>query len=156
PRRERRRDRRELSGGDPEVPGTAALANARGDGLAHRRDRAEARCHPLARLQPHPGARARAGAGAEQPMSVRRIDDVLAELDARLSRGQTGRGRVGYFAVLYREVTAAVKDAILAGEFVDGERLERLDVAFAVRYFDALEAYRRGGQVTESWKIAFD
>jgi 15-cis-phytoene desaturase len=89
-------------------------------------------------------------------MSVRRIDDVLGNLDAIITRAVADGDRVGYFAVLYRKVTLALKEAIIAGEFVDGERLERLDVAFAIRYFDALEAYRKNEPVTESWRIAFE
>lgn len=46
--------------------------------------------------------------------------------------------RAGYFAVLYRKVTAKVKEGIAAGFFDDPGPMERLDVLFADRYLDAV------------------
>lgn len=89
-------------------------------------------------------------------MTVETIDDVIAALDAVVSRAETEGDRVGYFAALYRKVTVAMRAAIRAGEFLDGARFERLDVTFAKRYLDALEAYRRGAHVSDSWRVAFD
>ncbi|MEO8336528.1 MAG: DUF5995 family protein [bacterium] len=84
------------------------------------------------------------------------IDEVLAALDAIIARAIDERDRLGYFAVLYRTVTAAVKDGIAAGRFEDGPRMEHLDVAFATRYLRALDDYRRGVPTSRSWKAAFD
>lgn len=84
------------------------------------------------------------------------IDDVLARLDETIARSRREQSRLGYFAVLYRAVTAEVKAGIIAGRFEDGPRMERLDCIFAGRYLDALELYRRGERPTRSWAAAFD
>lgn len=47
-------------------------------------------------------------------------------------------------------------EGIEAGRFEDGERMERLDVVFALRYLDAMDALRRGDGGTRSWRIAFE
>ena len=83
------------------------------------------------------------------------IDDVIARLDAVLDRCIRERCRLGYFAALYRDVTVQVRAAIVAGEFDDGPRMERLDVTFASRYLDALERFWRGEPPTRSWLVAF-
>ena len=68
------------------------------------------------------------------------IDAVLRELDRVLAESRRQQSRLGYFAALYRDVTARVKAAIENGEFDDAARMERLDVRFAERYLDALAA----------------
>lgn len=83
------------------------------------------------------------------------VDDVLDALDAVIRRARERSERVGFFAVMYRAVTARVKDGIDAGFFDDGERLARLDVAFAARYLDALHAFQAGRRPTASWDAAF-
>jgi hypothetical protein len=90
------------------------------------------------------------------PTLARTIDDVIDLLDTIVNRAITHNDRVGYFAALYKTMTAAMRDAIRAGEFLDGARMERLDVAFANRYFEALWAYENGRPVTASWRVAFD
>ena len=84
------------------------------------------------------------------------IDDILQRMDGIIERCVRERCRLGYFAVLYRDVTVQVRAAIAAGEFDDGPRTERLDVIFATRYLDALERYWRGEQPTRSWLVAFE
>lgn len=86
----------------------------------------------------------------------RTIDDVLADLDAILAKSLAAPSRLGYFAALYRKVTAKVKEGIESGFFDDGPRMEKLDVVFASRYLDALALYEGGGRPTESWQVAFD
>jgi hypothetical protein len=83
------------------------------------------------------------------------IDEVLMRLDAIITRAMVEGDRLGFFAVLYRTVTAAVKEGIAAGRFEDGPRMERLDVAFANRYLEAFHAHRNGGAPTHSWRVAF-
>ena len=83
------------------------------------------------------------------------IDEVIARLDGIVEQAIVERDRLGFFAVLYRTVTAAVKHGIAAGRFEDGPRMERLDVAFANRYLDAFDAHQRGGTPTDSWQVAF-
>lgn len=81
---------------------------------------------------------------------------MLADLDTVLARAIDAGSRIGYFAAVYRTVTAAVRDGIEEGMFDDGARMERLDAVFAARYLDAVEAHRRGGAVTRSWRVALD
>lgn len=87
---------------------------------------------------------------------ARSIDDVLQRLDAIVAQAFTERDRLGFFAVLYRTVTAAVKDGIAAGQFEDGPRMERLDVVFANRYLEAFHEYRSGRAPARCWHAAFD
>lgn len=63
--------------------------------------------------------------------------------------------KLGYFATLYRNVTVRVRDGIAAGRFEDGPRMERFDVAFANRYFEAFDRALRQEQTTQSWHVAF-
>ncbi|MGH7619520.1 MAG: DUF5995 family protein [Gemmatimonadaceae bacterium] len=83
------------------------------------------------------------------------IDEVIARLDAIVDRATIERDRLGFFAVLYRTVTAAVKKGIAEGRFEDGPRMERLDVVFANRYLEAFDAHRAGGIPTQAWRVAF-
>ncbi|HVH46178.1 MAG TPA: DUF5995 family protein [Labilithrix sp.] len=89
-------------------------------------------------------------------MTVRTIDDVIGQLDAIITEAERRGDRVGYFAALYKRFTVAVRDACRAGEFLDAGRMERLDVGFARRYFEAIEAYRSGRPLTRTWRVAFD
>ena len=86
---------------------------------------------------------------------ARTIDEVISRLDAIIERAIVERDRLGFFAVLYRTVTAAVKDGIAAGRFEDGPRMERLDIVFANRYLHAFDLHRRGLTPTDSWRAAF-
>ena len=88
-------------------------------------------------------------------MSAQTIDEVIARLDEVIARARRERSRLGYFAILYRNVTVEVKQGILAGSFADGARMERLDVLFANRYLDALERHRRGEQTSRCWAASF-
>ncbi|HEY5551258.1 MAG TPA: DUF5995 family protein [Opitutaceae bacterium] len=87
-------------------------------------------------------------------MGAGSIDGVLAELDGIIEVCRRRGTADGYFAALYRRVTAEVKVRIARGEFEDGARMERLDVVFANRYLDAWAARERGEPVTESWVVA--
>jgi hypothetical protein len=84
------------------------------------------------------------------------IDEVVEALDAVVARAVEERSRVGYFAAVYRKVTAKIAEGIASGFFDDGPRMERLDVAFASRYLAAVDAHRSGGEVTKSWGSALD
>ncbi len=88
-------------------------------------------------------------------MSLGSVDDVLGGLDDVVDRAIADQDARGYFAVLYRKVTATVKEGIASGFFDDAERMERLDVLFAQRYFDAIAAQDRGDAPTDSWAVAF-
>ena len=84
------------------------------------------------------------------------IDQVIAQMDQVIDRCIRERNRLGYFAMLYRDVTARVRDGIAAGRFEDGARMERLDVIFANRYLQALSEYWDGTTPTQSWAAAFN
>ncbi|MDP9070856.1 MAG: DUF5995 family protein [Actinomycetota bacterium] len=91
-----------------------------------------------------------------EPVSgIRTVDEVLKALDAVIARARQDGSRVGYFAAIYRTVTAKVAEGIATGFFDDGERMQRLDVAFAARYLAALDLYQGGGRPTRSWELAF-
>ena len=82
-------------------------------------------------------------------------DDVIARLEQFSGDCNRQRSRLGYFAVVYKKVTEHVKAGIAQGRFEDGPRMERLDVIFAGRYFDALDASGAGQPVSGSWRLAF-
>ncbi|HXI16714.1 MAG TPA: DUF5995 family protein [Chloroflexota bacterium] len=84
------------------------------------------------------------------------IDEVIDRLDAVIARARRDQHRGGYFAVLYRNVTARVKDGIRRGEFEDGARMERLDVVFANRYLEALHQFRAGDSPSKCWQASFE
>jgi len=83
------------------------------------------------------------------------IHEVISRLDDIAQQAFIERDRVGFFAVVYRAVTAAVQRGIAEGRFEDGPRMERLDVVFANRYLAAVHAHRTGETPTNSWRVAF-
>ena len=87
--------------------------------------------------------------------SSQTIDDVIAQMDQVVERCIRERSRLGYFAVLYRNVTVRVRDAIAAGRFEDGPRMERFDIIFASRYLEAIERFWQNQQPSACWVMAF-
>lgn len=87
--------------------------------------------------------------------SIDSVQGVLDALDEVIDRSIERKDRAGYFAAMYRQVTAKVAEGIAAGFFDDGERMERLDVVFACRYLAALEDFEAGRRCTRSWEMAF-
>jgi Family of unknown function (DUF5995) len=83
------------------------------------------------------------------------INEVLTELDFIIAHCKARQSRQAYFAVLYRQMTAAVKQGIEQGQFQDGQRMEKLDVLFAKRYTDAWYAFQKKESITRSWQLAF-
>ena len=61
------------------------------------------------------------------------IDEVIARLDAIIERALVDGDRLGYFAVLYRTVTAAVKQGIAVGRFILVRLRESWDVRRVLR-----------------------
>lgn len=88
-------------------------------------------------------------------MRAQTIDDVINILDTIVATCVDENSRAGFFAALYRMVTVKVKDAVNAGEFEDGDRLEQLDVNFANRYFDAFFARQQNKPLTLAWDYTF-
>jgi len=89
-------------------------------------------------------------------MQAQTIQEVIDALDGVILQCETQGSRQAYFAILYREMTVAVRDAIRAGAFENNERMERLDVIFAGRYLAAWQQYNLQQPVTKSWQAAFD
>jgi hypothetical protein len=90
---------------------------------------------------------------------VTSIDEVIEVLDDVIDWSLRASSQLGYFAALYKRVTVAVGQAIENGDFLDGPRMERFDVAFATRYFDALNGLFHPGdhsRPTRSWQVTFD
>ena len=83
------------------------------------------------------------------------IGEVLAELDATIAVARARGSADGYFAALYRRVTAEVEARIARGAFQDGPRMARFDIVFASRYVDAWKRRERGEAPTETWAVAF-
>lgn len=88
-------------------------------------------------------------------MTARTLDDVLRALDDVVERAIDRGDRVGYFAAIYRTVTAQVRVGVDTGFFDDPDRMERLDALFANRFLDALDEHQLGGRPTRSWRVAF-
>lgn len=88
-------------------------------------------------------------------MTPQTIDEILAETDQIIHRARDERDRLGFFATLYRNVTLKVKEAITAGLFEDGPRMEKLDVTFANRYLAALGSFQRGEPLSKCWLASF-
>lgn len=84
------------------------------------------------------------------------MDEVLAQLAAILDEAQAAGSRLGYFAALYRKVTERVKEGIASGRFQDGPLMARLDVVFANRYLEALDAWQQGRPCCGPWRLAFE
>jgi hypothetical protein len=87
---------------------------------------------------------------------MKTIEEVLIKMDQIVAECRQNQSRIGYFAILYRQVTRRVRDGILAGEFEDNPRMEVLDVLFAKRFIDAYELWKSGQKPTESWRLAFE
>jgi len=71
---------------------------------------------------------------ARESGAARTIDEVIDQLDDIIALSIREQNRLGYFAALYRKVTAKVKEGIAEGRFDNGPRMERFDVTFANRY----------------------
>ena len=87
------------------------------------------------------------------------IRQVVDALETVIDWSIEASSRLGYFAALYKRITIAVGVAVADGKFEDGARLERLDAAFANRYFDALNGHfhpDRFPRPTHSWQVTFD
>jgi hypothetical protein len=88
-------------------------------------------------------------------MALADIDIVLQRLDDVVAETTLNGDRAGYFAAMYRRVTLAIREAVVAVRFEDGQRMARLDRVFAERYLDAYDQWRAGDEPTVSWQQAF-
>ncbi len=76
-------------------------------------------------------------------------------MDIIIDEAITTNSRIGYFAYLYRRVTAEIQNEIVLGNFEDNARMEIFDVAFANYYIDAYNGYTRQTPISKSWQFAF-
>src|SRR3954468_6636993 len=88
-------------------------------------------------------------------MAAGTIDEIITRLDDIIAHTRNEKSRLGFFAVLYRNVTLKVREGIKANLFEDGPRMERLDVIFASRYLDAYESFRQGRRPSKCWLVSF-
>jgi hypothetical protein len=83
----------------------------------------------------------------------------MAEVIGRMTvMGESLRARGDqrqFFHATYLRTTVAVAHDIERGGFIDGEWVERWDIAFAELYLDALEASLAGQRPARPWDIAF-
>ena len=82
--------------------------------------------------------------------SVTTLDEVIEAIASIIDWSIGATSRLGYFAALYKRITIAVDTAIEQDMFEDGPRMERFDVAFARRYFDALNGYCHPGPISQA------
>ena len=89
-------------------------------------------------------------------MQAKTIDEVISYLDEIIAKDTQRSSKLAYFAILYRKVTVAVKEAIEKKEFEDNARMEHLDVVFANRYLKAYSQFEAGESPSECWLVAFE
>ncbi|SHI64231.1 DUF5995 family protein [Flavobacterium terrae] len=88
-------------------------------------------------------------------MQANNITEVIKILDIIVEECKITNSPLGYFAVLYRKVTINVKDGIINNRFEDNNRMEKLDVLFANRYFKAYFDYKKNKTISKCWRISF-
>lgn len=84
------------------------------------------------------------------------VDEVVERLTELVAGFRTSRSRLGYFAAVYLQMSAAIRVGIEREAFDDGARMSRFAAAFADRYLQALGTFRAGGRPTRSWRVAFE
>lgn len=87
---------------------------------------------------------------------MKTIEEILTKIDEIIIWSKENKSPVGYFACTYRIMTAQVLKGIQQKKFEDNSRMILLDLAFATRYLDAWENYRKGKKCTNSWFLAFE
>ncbi len=55
---------------------------------------------------------------------MNKIEEVIEKLDNIIMECRSNSNRLGYFAILYRQVTHRVMEGIQLNEFDDGPRME--------------------------------
>ena len=89
-------------------------------------------------------------------MQANTIDEVIEQLEIIIQQTLKNENPMGYFAVLYHQVTVNVKAGITNGYYADGKRMEMLDIVFANRYLNAYAKFQQGLPCTQSWQYAFE
>lgn len=90
-------------------------------------------------------------------LSNQTIDEIIEQMNHIIDRCIKEKSKLGYFAVLYRDVTVQVRDKINeGGYFENNKQMEHLDVVFANRYLDAIHEYLNDDRPNQSWLVAFE
>ena len=84
------------------------------------------------------------------------IDDVIFYLDKLSRHFRAQNNPMGLFTAVYRVVTKRVADGLKQGLFANPTDMERLDVGFGNRYFEAINQYFDGKPATGPWQVSFD
>ncbi len=87
---------------------------------------------------------------------LERISDVIFYLDKVARHFKAQNNPMGLFTAVYRVVTQRVSDGIKQGLFKNPTAMERLDVGFGNRYFEALNCYFDGKPASKPWQVSFD
>lgn len=91
--------------------------------------------------------------------AAKSVAEVLSNVDEIVDWAIATESQIGYFAVVYQRVTGSIQAAINDGRhFKDDDFVTKLDVAFAQRYFNALNAYfypDKFAGPTLPWEVAF-
>jgi hypothetical protein len=99
------------------------------------------------------------GVVSPRPTTVPGVIDMLVAVQEAAEKLDP-RGKedgIAAFTTLYHEITCGVQDAVTNGLFEAGTFIIDLDVAFARRYLDAIEAMTtEGGTPPLCWKLLFD
>ena len=88
--------------------------------------------------------------------TMKTIEEVLIKLDEIIAWSITNKSPIGYFACTYKSMTLAVLDGVKKKKFEDGNRMITLDLAFATRYFEALDNYQNKKKCSNAWFTAFE
>ncbi len=89
-------------------------------------------------------------------MEIQNIQGVLSQLTQIEQHCAATKNRAGYFAALYKRMTAAVINGINTNQFEDNARMDKLDAIFAQRYMDAYNCYYAKSPCSIAWKTVFD
>lgn len=84
------------------------------------------------------------------------IEEIIEKLDQIIEWSKENKSTLGYFASTYRSTTIGVLKGVQNNKFEDGPRMVKLDIAFANRYFEALENYQNNKKCTNAWYTAFE
>jgi hypothetical protein len=84
------------------------------------------------------------------------IAEVITEMERRYHRLEASGDFRAVFARSYLTTTRHVARAIEAGAFLDGAWVDRIDRAFASRYFDAFDAFAASQRCPAPWALQFE
>jgi Family of unknown function (DUF5995) len=82
------------------------------------------------------------------------IDDVINRMQS-IADSTAPEDGVGVFNMVYQRTTVAIRDKFGTGFFDDDAFMERFDIVFANRYFDAVDADTAGRPLNAAWRPLF-